>query len=48
VALSGFVANTPAYFGFGGATGGLVLNGAGGYRSEVKNVVIVFPTPRCL
>jgi hypothetical protein len=49
VALPGFVANTPSYFGFGGATGGLVLpDGTGGYRTEVKNVVIAFPSPRCL
>ena len=38
------------YFGFGGGTGGLVQadGGPGGYRQEVKNIVITFPTPRCL
>jgi hypothetical protein len=49
VSLPGYVPNTPAYLGFGGATGGLVdTTGNGGYRSEVRNVNITFPSPRCL
>jgi hypothetical protein len=49
VALPGYVPNTPAYLGFGGATGGLVdSSGNGGYRTEVKGVSITFPSPRCL
>jgi hypothetical protein len=40
----------PYYFGFAGGTGGLVPadGGSGGYRQEVKNIVVTFPTPRCL
>jgi hypothetical protein len=49
VALPGYSPTMPAYVGFGGATGGLVdSTGNGGYRSEVKNVSITFPSPRCL
>jgi hypothetical protein len=49
VGLPGYVPNTPAYLGFAGATGGLVdSTGNGGYRSEVRNVSITFPSPRCL
>ncbi len=49
VTLPGYVPNTPAYLGFAGATGGLVdSSGHGGYRSEVRNVSITFPSPRCL
>lgn len=49
VTLNGLQLGAPYYFGFGGATGGLVQSdGTGGYRQEVKNVSITFPTPRCL
>jgi len=49
VSLAGFQPGTPYYFGFGGGTGQLVdSDGGGGYRTEVKNVAIKFPTPRCL
>jgi hypothetical protein len=49
VSLPGLVSGTPYYFGFGAGTGGLQLpNGKGGFRMEVRNVVISFPTPRCL
>jgi hypothetical protein len=50
VSLPGFQSTTPYYLGFAAATGGLVLpdGGVGGYRQEVKNVTITFPTPRCL
>jgi hypothetical protein len=49
VALTG-VSTAPYYLGFAGATGGLLADdgGPGGYRQEVKDVVITFPTPRCL
>jgi hypothetical protein len=46
VALPGFVAGTPYYYGFSGATGG--NPGNGGIQTEVKSVTITFPTPRCL
>jgi len=38
------------YFGFAGGTGGLLAadGGTGGYRQEIRDVVITFPTPRCL
>jgi hypothetical protein len=42
VALPNFVPGTAYYFGFAGATGGL------GARTEVRNVSLTFPTPRCL
>jgi hypothetical protein len=42
VALTGFTAGDIYYFGFSGATGGF------SQRSEVKNINITFPTPRCL
>jgi hypothetical protein len=49
VALPGYAPSAPAYLGFAGATGGLVdPTGNGGYRSEVKDVSITFPSPRCL
>jgi hypothetical protein len=50
VALTGFVPGTSYYFGFAGATGGLTggPDGGGGYQTEVKDVAIAFPTPRCL
>jgi hypothetical protein len=49
VPLTGFVTGAPYYVGFAGATGGLVLpDGGGGFRQEVKDVTITFPTPRCL
>lgn len=40
----------PYYFGFAGGTGGLFQadGGPGGYRQEVRNVTVTFPTPRCL
>jgi hypothetical protein len=48
--LPGFEPGQPYYFGFAGATGGLSApdGGSGGYRQEVKDVVLTFPTPRCL
>jgi hypothetical protein len=46
VALPGFVAGTPYYYGFSGATGG--NPGNGGIQTEVKSVRMTFPTPRCL
>jgi hypothetical protein len=49
VTLKGLTQGAPYYFGFAGGTGGLVLSdGTGGYRHEVKNIAITFPTPRCL
>jgi hypothetical protein len=50
ITLPGFQPTTPYYLGFAAATGGLVLSdgGVGGYRQEVKNVTITFPTLRCL
>ena len=50
VALTGFASGSAYTFGFTGGTGGLVLpdGGGGGYRQEVKNVSVTFPTPRCL
>jgi hypothetical protein len=49
VPLTGFQATAPYYIGFAGATGGLVLpDGGGGYRQEVKNVLVTFATARCL
>ena len=49
VPLTGLNAGAPYYLGFAGATGGLVAGDAGGgYRQEVKDVVIAFPTARCL
>jgi hypothetical protein len=42
VALPNFDAGVGYYYGFTGATGGL------GARTEVRNVILVFPTPRCL
>lgn len=50
VALPQLQVGTPYYFGFAGATGGLFAadGGPGGFRQEVRNVSITFPTPRCL
>jgi hypothetical protein len=49
VALPEFDAGARYYFGFGGATGGIgPPDGGGGYQTEVRNVAIAFPTPRCL
>jgi|SRR5579859_3199569 len=50
IPVPGFHAGQPYYLGFAGGTGGLVPSGGGngGYRQEVRNVVITFPTPRCL
>jgi hypothetical protein len=50
VALPNLQTGAQYYFGFAGGTGGLVQadGGAGGYRQEVKDIVITFPTPRCL
>ncbi len=50
VALPGFVPGTPYYFGFAGATGGIAggPDGGGGYQTEVRDVSVTFPTPRCL
>jgi Bacterial lectin len=49
VGLPDFDAGTRYFFGFGGATGGNGLpDGGGGYQTEVRNVAISFPTPRCL
>jgi hypothetical protein len=41
-ALPGFVAGDKYYFGFGGATGGI------NEKSEIRNIRVSFPTPRCL
>jgi hypothetical protein len=50
VALPGFVEGTTYYFGFAGATGGNAggPDGGGGYRTEVREVEVTFPTARCL
>jgi hypothetical protein len=50
VALPKLQTGATYYFGFAGATGGLVTadGGPGGYRQEVKDIVITFPSPRCL
>jgi hypothetical protein len=50
VALPQLQVGARYYFGFAGATGGLFASdgGPGGYRQEVRNVSITFPTPRCL
>ncbi|HEY2518202.1 MAG TPA: hypothetical protein VGI39_45350 [Polyangiaceae bacterium] len=50
VALPGLTLKDAYYLGFTGATGGLVPagGGGGGYRQEVKNVTVTFPTPTCL
>jgi hypothetical protein len=50
VALTGFVPGTPYYFGFTGATGGDASgpDAGGGYQTEVKDIFVTFPTPRCL
>jgi hypothetical protein len=50
VALPSLQVGAAYYFGFAGATGGLFAadGGPGGFRQEVRNVSIVFPTPRCL
>ena len=48
VALTSFQPGSSYYFGFSGATGLLVSGDGGGYRTEVKNIAIRFPTARCL
>jgi hypothetical protein len=50
VVLTNLQAGAKYYFGFAGATGGLFPpgGGPGGFRQEVRNVTITFPTPRCL
>ena len=50
VALPGLTLKEAYYLGFTGATGGLVPagGGGGGFRQEVKNVTVTFPTPTCL
>lgn len=50
VALPGFQAGAQYFLGFAGATGGLAGpdGGPGGYRQEVKDIVVTFPTPHCL
>jgi hypothetical protein len=50
VTLPQLKVGSPYYFGFAAGTGGLVPadGGVGGYRQEVRDVVITFPTPRCL
>jgi hypothetical protein len=49
-ALAGLQAGAPYYIGFAGGTGGLVTadGGSGGYRQEVRDIVVTFPTPQCL
>jgi hypothetical protein len=49
VPLTGFESGA-YYIGFAGGTGGLLAEdgGPGGYRQEVRNVVVNFPTPQCL
>ncbi len=44
--LPGLTAGTPYYYGFAGAIGG--GGSSNGMRTEVKDVSITFPTPRCL
>lgn len=46
VALSGYVSGTSYYYGFAGAIGG--GGGSLGMQTEVKEVLVTFPTPRCL
>ncbi len=50
VTLLGLQTGAQYYFGFAAGTGGLLQSdgGPGGYRQEVKNIVITFPSPRCL
>jgi hypothetical protein len=50
IPLPGFHAGHAYWLGFAGGTGGLVPvgGGSGGYRQEVRNIAITFPTPRCL
>jgi Bacterial lectin len=49
VPLTGLDSNGTYYIGFAGGTGGLELpDGGGGYRQEVKGVLVTFATPRCL
>jgi hypothetical protein len=50
VALPNLQTGKSYYFGFAGGTGGLFQadGGPGGFRQEVKDIVITFPTPRCL
>jgi hypothetical protein len=50
VKLPNLQVGMPYYFGFAAGTGGLLAadGGTGGYRQEVRDVVLAFPTPRCL
>lgn len=50
VALTGFQGGGQYYLGFAGGTGGALASdgGMGGYRQEVRDVVITFPSPHCL
>ena len=49
VPLTGLASGATYYIGFAGGTGGLELpDGGGGYRQEVKGVLVTFVTPRCL
>jgi Bacterial lectin len=43
IALTGFAGGTAYYYGFGGAIGNNT-----GAQTEIKNVTVTFPTPRCL
>jgi hypothetical protein len=45
VALPNFTAGTRYYYGFAGAEGG--GGGMNGSQTEVKDVTVTFPTPRC-
>ena len=46
VALTGFVPGATYYYGFGGAIGG--GGSSVGMQTEVKDVTVTFPSPRCL
>jgi hypothetical protein len=46
VALTGFASGTSYYYGFAGGIGG--GGGSLGAQTEVKDVTVTFPTPRCL
>jgi hypothetical protein len=46
ILLQGFTPGTPYYYGFAGAIGG--GSSSLGMQTEVKDVSITFPTPRCL
>jgi hypothetical protein len=46
VALTGFASGTSYYYGFAGGIGG--GSGDKGQQTEVKDVTVTFPSPRCL